>query len=77
MSSGPATTTAANVLLVGAGTTTGGFSGAGSGFTLRAITQPNLDILEDRIVQAVGSYAATASGNGTWVMQLVAFRGAS
>ena len=47
----------------------------GAAYTLRAITQPNLDILEDRIVQAVGSYAATVSGNGTWVMQLVAFRG--
>ena len=49
MSSGPATTTAANTLLVGAGTTTGGFAGAGSGYTLRVITQPDLDILEDRI----------------------------
>ena len=49
----------------------------GSGYTLRVITQPNLDILEDRIVQAVGTYEATVSGNGTWVMQLVAFRGAS
>ena len=42
------------------------------------ITQPNGDIVADRIVNTVGSYAATApvTGGGGWLMQLVAFKGA-
>jgi hypothetical protein len=40
------------------------------------ITQPDADILEDQIVSATGAYAATAPGSGSWVMQLVAFKGA-
>jgi hypothetical protein len=75
-SSGNATTTKPATLLLGAGTTTGGFNGAGTGYTTRVITQPDADILEDRIVSTAGSYAATAPGSGSWVMQLVAFRGA-
>jgi hypothetical protein len=40
------------------------------------VTQPNFDIV-DRIVNTVGSYAATApvTGGRTWLMQLVAFKG--
>ncbi len=77
VSSGAVTTTTARELLVGAGTTTGGFTGAGSGYTSRIITQPDADILEDRVVTATGSYSATAAhSSGTWVMQLVAFRAA-
>jgi glucose/arabinose dehydrogenase/chitodextrinase len=75
-SSGNLTTTKAVSLLLGAGTTTGGFSGAGSGYTLRVITQPDIDILEDRTVTATGTYSATAPGVGNWVMQVVAFRAA-
>jgi len=75
--SGNVTTTAANELVFGAGTTTGGFSGAGSGFTTRVITNPDADIAEDRIVSATGTYAATATQSGTWVMQVVTFRGAA
>jgi hypothetical protein len=42
------------------------------------ITTPDADIAEDRIVSATGSYGATASqGGGTWVMQVVTFRGAA
>ncbi len=76
-SSGTATTTTATELLVGAGTTTGGFTGAGSGYTTRIITSPDSDILEDRVVTSTGSYSATAiQSSATWVMQLVTFRAA-
>jgi hypothetical protein len=76
-SSGPATTNFAKELLLGAGMTSGGFTGAGSGFTTCIITYPDSDIAEDRIVSSVGAYSATALQNGAaWVMQLVAFRAA-
>jgi PKD repeat protein len=76
-SSGTATTTKATELLVGAGTTTGAFTGAGSGYTTRIITEPDHDILEDRVVTSTGTYSATAAmTSSTWVMQLVAFRAA-
>ena len=39
--SGAVTTTAAHELIIGAGTTAGGFSAAGSGFTTRIITSPD------------------------------------
>ena len=75
--SGAATTTKATELIIGAGTTTGHFTGAGSGYTTRIITRPDADILEDRVVTSTGSYSATAAMNSsTWVMQLVAFRAA-
>ena len=75
--SGTATTTKARSLLVGAGTTTGSFTAAGSGYTTRVITIPDADILEDRVVTSTGSYSATAAmSSSTWVMQLVAFRAA-
>ena len=78
VNSGTATTTAASALLVGAGTTSGGFSGPGNGYTLRIITQPDLDILEDRVVTSIGTYSAGAPqfGSSNWVMQMVAFRAA-
>jgi hypothetical protein len=76
--SGPATTTNANDLLVGANMTTWTTSAAGSGWTNRIITDPNTDIAEDRIVSTTGTYRATASvsSGSPWVMQMVAFRGA-
>ncbi len=51
---------------------------AGAGYTSRMVTVPDGNIVEDRIVSAVGTYNATAtlSGAGNWVMQLVAFRAA-
>ena len=73
-SSGTATTRAANVLLVGAGMTMGGFSGADTQFVSRVITSPDADIVEDRTATGPGSYAATAPVNDTWLMQLAAFR---
>jgi glucose/arabinose dehydrogenase len=76
-SSGAATTRSATELLVGAGTTTGSFTGPGSGYTTRIITTPDADILEDRVSTTTGSYTATAAmSNSSWVMQLVAFRAA-
>ena len=78
-SSGAVTTTFANELLFGAGITTSGFSAATGGATTRIITTPDEDIVQDRVVSAVGTYSATASlyGNAAWVMQIVALRGAS
>jgi len=73
-SSGSFTTTNANDLIVGAGMTVGVFTGAGSGFTLRIITSPDADNVEDRSVAATGSYAATAPVSGGWLMQAVAFK---
>ena len=74
-SSGSATTTSANELIVGAGNTSGHFTAAGSGFSNRLIN-PFGGISEDQIVNGAGAYAATATDNGgTWVMQMVAFRG--
>jgi hypothetical protein len=71
------TTTAPHNLLVAAGTTSGDFSAAGSNYTQRIITQPDGDIVEDEIVSQPGSYSATAPTSGSWVMQLVAFKGAA
>ena len=59
-SSGTATTTSANELLVGANMVFTITTGPGAGFTSRMITTPDGDIAEDRIVTATGSYQATA-----------------
>jgi glucose/arabinose dehydrogenase/chitodextrinase len=77
--SGTVSTTVAYALLVGAGTTSGAFIGPGSGYTLRVITQPDSDILEDRAVTSAGAYGASAPqvGSANWVMQMVAFRAAA
>jgi hypothetical protein len=53
-------------------------TGAGSGYTQRVITNPDGNILQDRVVTSSGIYNATAPVSGAgWVMQLVAFRGAA
>jgi hypothetical protein len=75
-SSGNATTSIARELLLGAGTTSGAFSGGGASFAVRIITTPDADIAEDRNVTTVGTYAATAPQSGNWVMQLVGFKAA-
>jgi hypothetical protein len=77
-SSGPATTTVMNGLIVGADDTWTHTTGPGSGFTSRVITNPDGDIAEDEITTTVGSYTATApiSPTGPWVMQMAAFKGA-
>jgi predicted phage tail protein len=74
-SSGSVTTTNANDLLVGANMVSTTTTGAGQSFTNRVITQPDGDILEDRIVTSAGSYSASAPlDNGSWIMQMVAFK---
>src|SRR5262249_17325640 len=77
--SGSVTTTAANELISPAGTTYGLLSGAGTNFTSRIITSPDGNIVEDRLVTAIGSYNATAvqTGSAAWVMQLVTFKAGS
>src|SRR5262249_5732824 len=73
--SGAATTNVARELIVGGGTTSGCFDGAGSGFTARILTSPDCDIAEDRTVTPTGTYSATAPQSGTWVMQMATFKG--
>jgi chitodextrinase len=77
MSSGSITTTNADDLLVGANTIERGTIAADANFTQRLIDS-NLNILEDRIVTATGSYSASATQDpsGGWVMQMVAFKAA-
>ncbi len=67
-------TTGSHDVLVAAGTTQGAFTAAGAGYTIRVITRPDADIVEDRVVSAAGSYSASASVQGSWVFQLVALR---
>jgi chitodextrinase len=69
-------TTNANDLVVGANTIYTSTNGPGSGFTSRAITSPDGDIAEDKIVTVTGSYSASAplNGSGPWVMQMAAFK---
>src|SRR5579859_7179758 len=67
-------TTGPNELVVGAATCGNSISGAGPGFTARIITQPDLDILQDRVTTTAGSYAASTTGSpGGWTAQAVAF----
>ena len=74
--SGAATTTSANELIFGAGTTGGSFNAAGTGFTVCIITTPDGDIGEHKLVSSMGSYSAPATLNNssTWVMQMATFR---
>jgi hypothetical protein len=73
--SGAATTTAANELIFGAGITSGGFTGAGTGFSSRIITADG-DIAEDKVVSSTGSNSAAAplSRTSYWVMQMATFK---
>jgi hypothetical protein len=75
-SSGAATTTNANELIVGANTVYTYDAGAGTGFTLRIKTAPDGDLVEDEVVSTAGSYSATAplAGSGPWVMQMATFK---
>jgi len=75
-SSGAATTTLANELIFGSGTTSAGFTGAGTGFTTRLIDVFG-SIGEDKVVSSTGSYSATATNSaGNWVMQMATFKAA-
>ena len=73
-SSGSATTTSANELIFGAGSTSGAYIGAGTGFTSRIINNFG-NIAEDEVVSSTGSYnAAAPNSSSNWVMQMAAFR---
>jgi hypothetical protein len=75
--SGPVTITATNELLFGAGMTANAFISSGGGFTLRVITLPDSDIVEDQVAAATGVYHATAGLNsGLWLVQIAAFKAA-
>jgi hypothetical protein len=86
-SSGAVTTTAANTVLFMAGISSGTFGDPTNDFTRRLLTQPKMGglpstgtgIVADRIVKTAGAYetAAQVSGGGPWLMQLVAFTGAT
>jgi chitodextrinase len=77
-SGGPATTptlmvSAPSQLLFAAGMTGGVFSAPGAGYTSRAITVPDGDLVEDLVAASAGSYSASAAVSGTWLLQLAAF----
>jgi hypothetical protein len=78
-SSGAVKTTNATDLIVAANTVQSSTIVASSGFTSRLLTTPDGDIVEDTIVTVTGTYAASAplTEAAGWVMQTVAFRGAS
>jgi Domain of unknown function (DUF1929) len=73
-------TTYAPDLLVAGNTVEGTTTGASDYFTLRFLTKPDSNIAEDRIVTVPGFVSAASdhiTGNSSWVMQMVAFRGAT
>lgn len=78
-STGTFTTTNPNDLIFGANMVQTYTTGPGTGFTNRVITDPDGDIAEDKIVTSAGGYSATAPMGraGPWVMQAVAFKGAT
>ncbi len=72
--SGFATTTSANELIFGAGTTGDVFTSAGAGFAGRIINIYG-NIAEDKKVTSTGSYNATATTTSSvWVMQVATFK---
>jgi len=75
-SSGSATTTAANELVIGADTVFTGNQGAGAGYTARIITLPDSDLVEDLTAATAGPNTATAplTSSGAWVMQMATFK---
>ena len=74
-SSGAATTNGANELIVAANTVATLFKKAESGYTVRVVTQPDGDAVEDKTATTAGSNNATATltASGPWVMQMAAF----
>jgi hypothetical protein len=72
------TTSSPRSLLFGAGTTQGDYGAAGGGYTVRIITSET-SLAEDRIVDTIGTYAASAPVTNTdpeppqWVLQLAVF----
>jgi len=68
-------TTSNNELVFGAGVTTIGFYDPGAGFTMR-ISTPDADMTFDKTVSTIGSYNASATILGNWVLQVATFRAA-
>jgi hypothetical protein len=77
--SGFVTPTNANDLLVGANTVQTLTSGAGANFAVRLLTNPDGDIIQDRLVTTTAPYSASAplTSSGGWVMQMIAPRASS
>ena len=74
LNSGSAITTNDTDLLFAGGVSANVVSGPGAGYAARSQSQGN--ITEDRVVNAKGSYSATASNSGgAWAIQMVAFKG--
>ncbi len=78
-STGSIATTNAVDLLVAANYVETTTISAGPAFTSRMITQPDSNLLEDRVVTSTGSYGSSAQLDqpGKWIMQLAAFRASS
>jgi hypothetical protein len=75
--SGPINLTETNELLFAAAMTATTFLSPGLGFTLRVVTSPDADLIEDQIASTLGPISATASlTTGAWLMQLAAFKAA-
>jgi len=72
---GPITTMHARDLLFAANVVATVTTGAGPTFTERQLDGG--DLVEERVVNAVGNFTATApmTADGDWIMQLVAFKG--
>jgi hypothetical protein len=70
--------TAPKVLLVAANVITSWTSSVTTGFTTRMVTNPDGDLVADRIVSA-GSHTVSANlvDSGPWVMHLIAFQAAT
>jgi Galactose oxidase-like, Early set domain/Bacterial Ig domain len=67
-------------LLVAGNTVEGTTTGPSDYFVGRFLTKPDSNIAEDRIVTVPGFYSAASDGidgNSSWVMQMVAFKGAT
>jgi hypothetical protein len=71
-SSGSLKTTNATDLLLAANCVQTSTAGGDAGFTQRMLTNPNGDIVEDRVVTLTGSYGVNTplNGTGAWVMQV-------
>jgi hypothetical protein len=72
---GSVTTHSDSQLLFAAGMTWGSFATAGPDFTVRIITVPDADIVQDRFVTASGTYNVTAPLNYSedWLLQVATF----
>src|SRR5713101_1128280 len=75
-SCGPVANSVADELIFAANTVHTHTSAADPSFTQRIITKPDGDLVEDKVVSAIGSYMTSdqLTVPGPWVMQMVAFK---